>query len=128
MKLLLPHANRRDKKFASCGDLHYSFGIFSIFPTCAEEVFVSLQVISRFRILFAPVFLLLLFHQAYSGTLDPTFGTGGKVTVDFPFSSSTNYTSDGYYIFVQPWAESLSPDRIFSPDRTASRREWLWRV
>jgi len=63
---------------------------------------MRLQMISRFSILFAPVFLLLLFHQAHSGTLDPTFGTGGKVTVDFPFSSFTNYSSNGYYVFVQP--------------------------
>ena len=61
---------------------------------------MSLKVIRRFRVLFAPVFLLLLFHQAYSGTLDPTFGTGGKVTVDFPFAAT--YTSSGNYIFVQP--------------------------
>ncbi len=52
------------------------------------------------RFLFAPVFLLLLFHQAYTGTLDPTFGTGGKVTVDFPFAAT--YSSSGQYIFVQP--------------------------
>jgi len=60
---------------------------------------MSLQVISRFGILFTPVFLLLLFSQAYSGTLDPTFGTGGKVTVDFPFAA--NYDSSGNYIFIQ---------------------------
>src|ERR1044071_9385892 len=61
---------------------------------------MSLKIISRFRVLFAPVFLLLFFSQAYSGTLDPKFGTGGKVTVDFPFAS--NYSSSGSYIFVQP--------------------------
>lgn len=63
---------------------------------------MRLKGICRFRFLFAPVFLFLLFHQAYSGTLDPTFGTGGKVTIDFPFSSSPDYDSNGSYIFVQP--------------------------
>ncbi len=63
---------------------------------------MSLKIIRRFKVLFAPVFLLLLFSQAYSGTLDPTFGTGGKVTVDFPFSSPPDYDSNGSYIFVQP--------------------------
>jgi len=61
---------------------------------------MSLKVVRRFRFFFAPVFLFLLFSQAYSGTLDPTFGTRGKVTVDFPFA--TTYTSSGNYIFVQP--------------------------
>ena len=63
---------------------------------------MNLKVIRRFKVLCAPVLLLLLFSQAYSGTLDPTFGTGGKVTVDFPFSSSPDYDSNGSYIFVQP--------------------------
>lgn len=63
---------------------------------------MSLKAIRHLRVLFVPVFLLLLFHHAYSGTLDPTFGTGGKVTVDFPFSSSPDYDSNGSYIFVQP--------------------------
>lgn len=54
------------------------------------------------KVLYAPVFLLLLISQAYSGTLDPTFGTGGKVTVDFPFSTSNDHDSTGSYIFVQP--------------------------
>lgn len=50
---------------------------------------------------FSVVFSLFA-AQAYSGTLDPTFGTDGKVTVDFPFTSSPDYDSSGKYIFVQP--------------------------
>lgn len=63
---------------------------------------MSLKIICRYRVLSVSVLLLLLFHQVCPGTLDPTFGTGGKVTVDFPFSSSANYNSDGDYIFIQP--------------------------
>ncbi len=74
---------------------------------------MCLKIICRFRILFAPVFLLLLFHQAYSGTLDPTFGTGGKVTVDFPFAST--YSSDGHYIFVQPSGRIVVAGRHLQP-------------
>lgn len=61
---------------------------------------MNLKSVSRLRILSAPVLLFLFFHQAYSGTLDPTFGTGGKVTIDFPYAAA--YNSDGNYIFVQP--------------------------
>jgi uncharacterized delta-60 repeat protein len=46
--------------------------------------------------------LTLLSRETYAGTLDPMFGTGGKVTVDFPFSSQSNYSSYGYYTFTQP--------------------------
>lgn len=59
-----------------------------------------LKVIRLCRFFFAPVFLFLLVSQAYSGTLDPTFGTRGKVTVDFPYANT--YSSSGNYIFVQP--------------------------
>lgn len=34
-------------------------------------------------------------------TLDPTFGVGGKVTVDFP-DASPNYTAFGRRLFIQP--------------------------
>lgn len=46
--------------------------------------------------------LAVVAQTAYAGTLDTTFGAGGKVTVDFPFSSQPNYDSYGYYTFVQP--------------------------
>jgi uncharacterized delta-60 repeat protein len=57
------------------------------------------------KILFRPiVFFLILFlvaSPAWAGTLDPTFGTGGKATFSFPESSST-YRSFGFKVFVQP--------------------------
>lgn len=49
------------------------------------------------------LFALILFTQtAVPITPDQTFGTGGKVVVDFPFTSSTNYTSQGSYILSGP--------------------------
>ncbi|HEX8251218.1 MAG TPA: hypothetical protein VF599_23800 [Pyrinomonadaceae bacterium] len=48
------------------------------------------------------IIVSLLAGQASAGVLDTTFGTGGKMTVDFPFSSQPNYDSYGYYTFVQP--------------------------
>lgn len=67
----------------------------------------------KVKVLFAPVFLLLLFSQAYSGTLDKTFGMGGKVTVDFPFAST--YSSSGSYIFVQPSGRIVVVGSHFQP-------------
>jgi uncharacterized delta-60 repeat protein len=48
-------------------------------------------------------FLLLISNYAVAQTLDldPTFGANGQVFTDFPFASS-NYSSNGRYIFVQP--------------------------
>lgn len=63
---------------------------------------MKLKGTCRFRFLFVVLLLFLSIHKTYSGTLDPTFGTGGKVTIDFPFSSSPDYDSNGSYIFVQP--------------------------
>lgn len=40
--------------------------------------------------------------RSLAGTLDPTFGTGGKVITDFTFSSSPSRSSYGYNIFLQP--------------------------
>lgn len=37
-----------------------------------------------------------------AGSLDLTFGRDGKTTVDFPGSSSPNYSSIGAYVFTQP--------------------------
>lgn len=74
---------------------------------------MNLKIIRRFKVLCAPVFLLLLFSGAYSGTLDPTFGTGGKVTVDFPFAST--YSSSGSYIFVQPSGRIVVAGSHFQP-------------
>lgn len=67
---------------------------------------MSLKIIRRFRVFFSFVLLLLLIQQSYSGTLDATFGTGGKVTIDFPFA--TTYSSSGNYIFVQPWGRIIA--------------------
>ena len=64
---------------------------------------MNLRLFRRFKHFFAAsVLLMLVLQQAYSGTLDPTFGTGGKMTVDFPFSTSSNYDSYGQYVFIQP--------------------------
>lgn len=81
---------------------------------------MNLNAVSRFKILFAPVFLLLLFSQAYSGALDSTFGTDGRVTVDFPFAAT--YSSDGIYIFVQPSGRIVVVGRHLQsgPDGTKS--------
>ena len=68
---------------------------------------MTLQFSCRFRTFFVAliqfsVVFYLFAGQARAGTLDPTFGTGGKVTVDFPFSSQPTYDSYGNYIFIQP--------------------------
>lgn len=68
---------------------------------------MTLQFSGRLRTLFVAllqfsVVFSLFAARAYSGTLDPTFGTGGKVTVDFPFTNSPNYDSYGKFVFVQP--------------------------
>ena len=48
------------------------------------------------------LFFSLLTGQIKAGILDPTFGTDGKTTTDFPFSASLTYSSNGTNIFVQP--------------------------
>lgn len=72
---------------------------------------MTLPLISRLKVVLLTFFQISIFvslllagggRAARAGTLDPTFGAGGKVTVDFPFSSQPTYDSSGYYIFVQP--------------------------
>lgn len=46
--------------------------------------------------------LILLTQTAAPITPDPTFGTGGKVVTDFPFTSSSDYTSFGSYVLSDP--------------------------
>jgi uncharacterized delta-60 repeat protein len=45
--------------------------------------------------------LFLLSSYAFPGTLDQNFGRDGKTTVDFPFTSSSTYSSSGRYVFTQ---------------------------
>ena len=53
------------------------------------------------RIFLALLVLVLCSQPGFAAlTLDPTFGDGGKVTIDFP-DTSTNYTSSGMRIFSQ---------------------------
>lgn len=58
------------------------------------------------KLSFYPVTLLLalvlLTQTAAPITPDPTFGTGGKVVTDFPFTSSSTYTSYGSYVLSGP--------------------------
>lgn len=47
-------------------------------------------------------------------TPDPTFGTGGKITVDFP-SAQTPYSSLGYFVFIQPSGRIVAVGRHSQP-------------
>lgn len=73
--------------------------VLSLFPAGIRAgnpltwVKISLAVILSF---------VLMTGYALPQKLDPTFGEGGKVYTDFPFTSSANYTSSGRYVFVQP--------------------------
>lgn len=53
------------------------------------------------------VFLLLISTYVFPGTLDPTFGTGGKFTTSFP-DATMFYRSYGTKIFVQPSGRILA--------------------
>jgi uncharacterized delta-60 repeat protein len=53
------------------------------------------------RSLFLFFSLVLISNYVFPGTLDPTFGAGGKFTTSFP-DSTTFYRSFGTKIFVQP--------------------------
>lgn len=66
-----------------------------------------LTAVNRSKTVFIVVFQFfaafsLLAQTVFSGVLDPNFGTGGRVTTDFPFTSSNNYSSGGHRVFVQP--------------------------
>lgn len=45
---------------------------------------------------------------------DPSFGTGGKTTVDFPSSGST-YSSLGFFVFIQPSGRIVGVGRHSQP-------------
>src|SRR5688572_18189567 len=52
-----------------------------------------------------------------SFSLDPAFGTNGKVTINFP-DSTANYSSSGLRIFVQPSGRIVAAGTFsrFGPD------------
>jgi hypothetical protein len=66
---------------------------------CAANRFQP-AIISAFQ--FFVVFCWLAAAPVYASIIDGTFGTSGKVRVDFPFSSSNTYSSSGYRVFMQP--------------------------
>jgi len=81
------------------------------------------RVVSRFEtaIIYFLIVFLMFTLQAFSGTLDPTFGTGGKLTTDFTFSTSSSRTSFGYNIFLQPSGRivGMGIHRLPGPDGMA---------
>ncbi len=79
-----------------------------------------MQVLCRFRsVIIALIQFLFVFsvfvQQSYSGTLDPNFGTGGRFTTDFPFTTSSQYTSFGHNVFVQPSGRIVGVGIHFQP-------------
>lgn len=67
-----------------------------------------LPVLSRFLFILAFLSGPL---SVYAGTLDPTFGTGGKFTIAFP-DSTTFYKSFGQKIFYQPGDRIIAAGRF----------------